>query len=55
MTVIHNYEDLITKNIVIKNSIVFSEKYRIKNKTSSSRTSCRMKFSNEENLHEILE
>ena len=31
MTVIHNYEDLITKNIIIKNSIVFSEKYRIKN------------------------
>ena len=31
MTVIHNYEDLITKNIIIKNSIVFSDKYRIKN------------------------
>ncbi len=31
MTIIHNYEDLVTKNIVIKNSIVFSEKYRIKN------------------------
>ena len=31
MTVIYNYDDLITKNMVIKNSIVFSEKYRIKN------------------------
>ena len=31
MTIIHNYEDLITKNIVIKNSIIFSEKYKIKN------------------------
>ena len=48
MTVIHNYDDLITKNMVIKNSIVFSEKYRIKNIKYKSKCG---EFIEQENLY----